>query len=259
MEANQHSFLVLVRRIDLKPAMADRPMASIVKYSRQGHALPDADFVKLATAQHYRRYDGEGPGIGDETEATYVKSLLSYLEKWNPEVAARHELQRGYVSGSITHGTDDQWLYCTARYPRSAEERTRLLREFDADCVTHLGDPTTLARELGSAVGQMSPAPAVERNQLLHRLQDSMLHSQSAFDRIVRVDHGPVAYADDAGVLVEAVPQQHRVAAVPFVKRVEFADQREYRFAVSTIGSPADSVLLVPATPQLRSLASIVN
>ena len=250
MEGKPRPCLILVRYISLERPAPHGPADSVVKCSRWEHALPDAGSVQMATAQHYRDYDGEGPGTKDEQEATYVKSLLSHLEKRGPEAAARFQLRNGHVSGSVTYQVDSQWLYCTSLHPRSAIERASLLSEFDADCMTDLGDPSTLARELGSAVGQMTPTPAVVLDGF-HQLQLGTLRTQSASDRIVRVCHGPVVYTDDAERLIEAVPLLHRASAVPFVKRLTFAPQREYRFTVSTIGTPAYGALLVPATPKL--------
>ena len=70
------------------------------------------------------------------------------------------------------------------------------------------------------------------------------------------VTHGPVVYADDAEPLIESVPLPQRSTVVPFVKSLDYAHQREYRFTVSIIGKPNQETLLVPATPELRRLAS---
>ena len=65
-----------------------------------------------------------------------------------------------------------------------------------------------------------------------------------------------VVYTDNPEPLIEAVPLHRQAAAIPFVKSPDYAPQQEYRFAVSTIGEPAQETLLVPTTPELRALAT---
>jgi len=131
-----------------------------------------------------------------------------------------------------------------------------MYREFEANCCTRFEDPVALAREIGSAFAQMSPAPPTVLYERFHHVQESMLRNRSSFDQIVHVRHGPVVYTDEAEDLIESVPLHLRSAAVPFVKSAEYAYQREYRFTVSTIGSPARDVLRVPVTSELRSLGA---
>ena len=88
-----------------------------------------------------------------------------------------------------------------------------------------------------------------------HQKQHDKLLAETPFKQRVWVTHGPVAYTDDAEPLIEPVPLLHRGAAVPFVKRLGYAHQREYRFTVSVIGEPDQETLLVPTTPELRELA----
>ena len=125
--------------------------------------------------------------------------------------------------------------------------------------MTALGEPSSFARELGSAFAQISPTPRVSLDEWFWRVQHDMLHSQTPFEQIAHVYHGPVVYTDHAESLIEAVPLQFRAAAVPFVKRSDYTTQREYRFAVTTIGTPTENRLAVPITTQLRSLCTIVD
>ena len=261
---------MLVYSVDLGQQGAEGHMGPVVKYSLTKYALANAERLKLATAQHFRDYAGSGSGVRDENEAVYVESLRSYLRKWNPEALPLLKPSRGIArvdsqaitvgivpSGSVTYRVDGQWIFCTSFSPRSRGERIQMCREFDADCATWYSDPAELACELGSAFGQMSPAPPVVLDEWFHRFQDSMLRSESSFDRVVHVRHGPVVYTDDAESLIEAVPLNLRSAAVPFLKSTEYAHQREYRFTASTIGTPAQSILLVPVPTELRTLSTV--
>ena len=163
------------------------------------------------------------------------------------------------VSGSVRYQMDGSWLYCTAFRPGSRSERALMQSRFDGDCMTALGEPSEFARELGSAFAQLSPGPKVSLGEWFHQLQYEMLRSQTPLNRIVYVNHGPVMYTDDAESVIEAVPLLYRSAVVPFVKGIDYADQREYRFSVSTIGTPIENLQTVPITTNLRSLSRIVN
>ena len=271
VEATPFLYQVFVRRIDLDPQPLTEPSQGIVKFSPRSFSPATYDSVRLGTAQYYREYEGEGFGIQDQDEAVYKESLQSYFGKYNPEavpmlgpwsatftVGQRTLTCEIAVSGAVTYQMNDSWLYCTARQPQSRSERALMQSQFDGDGMTALGKPSEFARELGSAFAQLSPGPKVSRDEF-HQLQHNTLLSQTPIKRIVYVNHGPVIYTDDAESLIEAVPQLYRASAVPFVKSINYADQREYRFAVSTIGTPTEELQKVRITTKLRSLLRIVN
>lgn len=258
VEAKPYPYQVLVRTVNLDPIGALEEARSVVKFSKRGHALTRSDALKLATAAHYRKYEGDGVGIRDTDEGVYEESLQSHLGKWNPE--ALDSFWWGAVtSGSVTYKPDSDWLFCTSFPPKSRRERMALEREFQADCVTALGEPAVFARELGSAVAQMTLPPKVSLEEWFHKKQRQMMLVETPFKQLVWVTHGPVVYTDDAEPLIESVPLLQRSAAVPFVEGLGYAHQREYRFTVSIIGKPNQETLLVPDTPELRRLASGVG
>ena len=272
LEAKPFPSQVFVRRVDLDPARPTEPSQGIVKFSPRRFSLVTYRSLQLGTPEYYRGYEGEGSGIQDRDEAVYEESLHSFFGKYNPEAVAMlgtwsQTVSAGKtmltceitVSGSVTYQVNGSWLYCTSLHPRSTSERALMQSEFDGDCMTALGEPSTFARELGSAAAQMSPGPEVSREEWFHQLQHEMLRSRTPFQRIVYVCHGPVIYTDHPESLIEAVPLLSRAAAVPFVKGTAYADQREYRFAVSTIGTPTANLLSVPVTTQLCSLTRIAN
>lgn len=267
LEAKPHLYQVMVRRIDLDPGRAWEPPGSVVKFSKREDGLVRSDTVKLATAEHYRTYEGGGAGVRDADEGVY-RRRIGFHEKW--ALADSDLWVEAEGSVSATYQTDDAWLYCTSLPPRSRRERVALENEFEADCMTVLGHPATVARELGSAFAQMSPGPKVSLDDPFHQLQHRMLPEQSSvqvysrnhqmpkspLERMIWVTHGPVVYTDNPEPLIEAVPLHRQAAAIPFVKSPDYAPQQEYRFAVSTIGEPAQETLLVPTTPELRALAT---
>lgn len=269
IEAKPLAALVLVHGVDLAQQGDEAHVGPVVKYSPSKYALASTEHFQIGTAQHYRDFVGGATGVRDEQEAVYVESLRSYFGKWNPEARARLQPWRSTTSvgsqpvtveivpsGTVTYRVDGQWIFCCSIGPQSHAERTRMYREFEANCITHFHNPEELACEVGSAFAQMAPAPPVLLDEWFHQVQDSMLRTQSSLDRIVHVRHGPVVYTDDAEAMIESVPLHLRPAAVPFVKSTEYTYQREYRFTVSTIGAPATDVLLVPVTAELRALGT---
>ena len=272
MEAKPSPSQVFVRRVDLDSQRSTDPSQGIVKFSPRKFSPATYGSLQLGTPQYYREYEGRGCGIQDQHEAVYKESLHSYFGKYNPDALAMLETRSETfttgrttltanvaLSGSVTYKVNGSWLFCTAFHPRSQSERALIQSQFDGNCMTALGEPSEFARELGSAFAQLSPGPKVSREEWFHKLQHQMLRSHTPFKRTVWVSHGPVVYTDDAESLIEAVPLLHRAVAVPFIKRADHVDQREYRFSVSTIGTPAEKLLAVPITPQLRSLSRIVN
>jgi len=257
-EAKPRPYLVLVRRIGLDPRRAWEATGSVVKFSKRAYGLVRSDVLKVATAEHYRTYEGGGVGIGDADEGVYRESLGSYFKKWNPEAFGSFWWD-AVTSGSVTYQPDSVWLYCTSLPPRSRRERFALEQEFEADCTTGLGKPAMVARELGSALARMSPSPSASFDEWFDQKQHDVMLAKTPLKGLVRVTHGPVVYTDNAGPLVDAVPLLHRAAAIPFVKSLDYTHQREYRFTVSTLGKPAQETLLVPTTPELKGLAAEVN
>ena len=72
---------------------------------------------------------------------------------------------------------------------------------------------------------------------------------------MVGVYHGQVVYTDNPAAIVEAYPEEKHAAVVPFLKRSQYANQREYRFVVETRGKAVKQALHLPVSENLRALA----
>ncbi|WP_419933248.1 hypothetical protein [Candidatus Poriferisodalis sp.] len=256
-EAKPYLSLAFVHRVDLDAPHTSATPASVVKYSARRHSAIDAECIKLGTAQYYRDYPGDATGIRDPDEARYVESLRSSLAEWNPDALDNGWL-RHVIDGSVAYQGDGSWFFCASTCPRTQRERAALENEFEADCMTDLGHPAGFAQELASAFAQMAPAPPAALGEWLHRLQEHALRTQTNFERVVHVCHGPVVYTNDHERHIKHLPVQHRASAFAFVKHPRFARQREYRFTVSTIGKPAQDELLVRNTQPLKDRSTIV-
>ena len=65
-------FMVTVHHVALNSDSRAKPPA-VVKFSERQYALSHSHSVQLATPQFYRSYPGEGLGIRDEKEASYIR------------------------------------------------------------------------------------------------------------------------------------------------------------------------------------------
>ena len=248
---------VLVREARLDPRLAAVALGSVVKFSPSRYSLATHDALKLATPEHYRSFEGDGDGIKDPGDAVYKRSVHRYLDRWN-SAALRRTPHAPEISGTMTYRNDASWLFCTSLLPRSSPELRALKADFDADCTTEIADTSTFARQLGSSIAQMSSDLAVTHDDTTEWIQQRLLRLHGV-EQIVRVDHGQVTYCNDVERVVDAVPLQHRAAAIPFVKQLRFDHQREYRFTVTVVGTPAQDVLLVPVSEEVRVLLGLVG
>ena len=244
--------VVLIRFVCVDQSLRAAGGQPLVKFSHPDHAPSCAPILLLATAGFYRQRGEGDAGLADTKEASYDEDLADYLAKNNVNLAA----SAGSITGTVTSTSDGSWMFCTSLLPRSAAEHERMKRRFEKETATRIDTPSEFACALGRAVARVATLPTTERNAraIIQRAQ----LSAAGFERIVRVDHGPVAYPADPKRLIEPVPHLHHAAAVPFLKRPSYAWQHEYRFAVSTDGTPSRDQLRMPITPQLRSLTSIV-
>ena len=156
-------------------------------------------------------------------------------------------------AGTVNRPADGQRIYCPSLSPRSDNGRARRCQQFSADDITGFGEPLRLARALGSIFGQVTPVAPVSFDSELYAYKPPFLREHSPFKCMVHVLHGSVAYSDRPEELIEPVPPHPQPTVVPFAKPSDFAHQREYRFTISTIGSPADDVLFVPVTEEPRA------
>ena len=261
--------LVLIHPVSLHGGAGSPPGPSrrLVKFSREEHAPHHAPRLQLATPEYYRtRDDDGGAGIRDELEARYREDRSEVLTDRGlggvVRVAPRADL-------AATFGVSGLWLYCASLRPDGPAGTESVRRRFGAEAVTELGEPAAFAEALGDAVARDLRAEVVsDAGSLSAVLQRLMLHgwsSQAARARgangpdignVVWVDHGAVVYSDGANRLLDGIEERERPRALPFIKRSRYAWQREYRFVVSTIGTPREAVYRVPNTQPLRGLTS---
>ncbi len=243
---------ILVHRVNLASSLF-LAKSQITKYSLKEFAIPRAKCLRLATPEYYRNYEGDACGIRDEMEGRYQEDIRTYLTRSGTLDAVRSSM----VSGHVTHKFDDFWMFCTSQEPMWTREREHLRMEFKANCDTTIEEPSEFARVLGEDFAAHWSWSDVCLNPLVDVFYKNAAINEQSCDKIVSVYHGPVLYTDEATKFVGSIPLQHRAAAVSFVKRQNFAHQREYRFILQSIGSPKNIEHFVPISSKLRRLTTI--
>ena len=255
------SFMVITYQVDLGDRPSFKTPPSAIKFSKKEYAITNSTHIKLGSSRYYREYEGNTSGVGDSEEARLVQrgSLSEFLEKSgvSPEPGFEH------VSTKVTWATTDFLMFCASVISegRGLED---LLSEFpDYDCATIIPDPSAFAMQLGKEVGRQFDRENVRLNGV-DRIKQMMLPPveittqgcviRKRLDTVIQVSHGPVIYCDPPEDIINRFPLGVRGAVVPFVKRAEFAGQREYRFVLNIIGEPEEAELLMEITDELRSL-----
>lgn len=221
----------------------------VVKSSKRQHAIPKATHIQLATPSYYREYEESecNEGIRDEKEAQYEKR--TDMQTLRNETKLPPLAEASYVPVELTYASNDFWMFCTSvRLPTNWELR-KMRRVFEYDCVTTIANPSEFAKELGEAFAAYS-GQSVDHLDSRGKLFLQLMP-------IVCVRHGPVVYSDDSAKEIEDLPQEERGAMLPFFKRTQFSNQREYRFTISTLGGTGKPKVLLPISTELRHLAKI--
>ncbi len=245
-------FLVIVHQVALNSDSSPETPA-VVKFSERQYALPHSQSVQLATPEFYRSYPGEDLGIRDEEDASYIRKmdLKRFLETYNPQ----SDLAKASVQGSaeLTFAQNDCWMFCTSVRPTTKGQTRQLGRRIseDYECAAVIDNPSEFARELGVTFGTHL-ADVDLRLRGLDIL--ARYRTRELGEMVVWVYHGQVLYTDNPAAIVESYPEERRAAVVPFLKRSQYAYQREYRFVVETYGEAVKQALSLPVSDALRVL-----
>ena len=230
---------VLVYHVDSIGSRLNTAPPPVVKFSERQHAILEATQIQLATPSYYRKYEESesNKGIRDEKEAQYEKR--TDMETFRDESKLPALTGASDVSLKLAYAVDDFWMFCTSVKPPTDWELQEMRREFEYDCVTTIANPSEFAKELGAAFAAYSERSADHLNfqgKLLWQLRPPA----------VCVYHGPVVYSDDSAKEIEDLPKERQAAMIPFFKRTQFSNQREYRFTISINGGPGKPKVFLP-------------
>lgn len=244
------------------------PQAQLVKLSERRFAPYRACELWLATPAHYRKIESVDTHIADPHDGRLTKDATPWI-KQNPAVtelvSSLHNL-RASVTFSST--PDEPWIYCTSMSPTSGREEAELRARFpNYDALTMIEDPAAFAMQLGidfaSSIDKHKHIELGPIDELVYERNKytvSLWEGERRVDKVVRVYHGPVVYEDQSGVL-RSDDDFVDFSMVPkgwFTKKTRHAGEREYRFAVSTLGRPRMDTFKLGISDELRLLVTKV-
>ena len=252
---------ILVHRVDYRP----RPSPSVrrvVKFSEKRYAPCRAKKLRLATPSNYRDQESLLPGIADPYDSTLKKNLTPWMCNRIPDISVK--------ATGVFSSFSEPWVYCSSHFPSHRvywELKSKFLDEYDYDAATEIQDVDAFAMWLG-----IDFALQVDKDKHLKlEVLDRVAYRASSYttdlwqqegvqniDTFVYVYHGPVHYENESGVIStdDDLADIHGAVRAYFTKRTEFEDQSEYRFAVSTPGTPCDEIFELDISEDLRQLTS---
>ena len=246
---------------DLRPPRGLSPsVGKVVKFSKRRYAPCQAKKLRLATPSYYRDQETLPPGIADPDENTLRR---------NATVWARNHFSNDSVEIKVTLSSfSEPWVYCASHLPShrvSWDLKTTFSNEYGYDAATEIKDVDAFAMWLGIDFAlQIDKGKHLNLGGLNTWAYKASSYSTNLWqqdgmqniDTFVHVCHGPVHYEDESSVIAtnDDWVDIHGAVRACFTKRTEFADQSEYRSAVSTLGTPNNKVLEMDVSEELREL-----
>ena len=254
--------MVFLHQVDLCPAAAPQ-IGQLVKLSERHTAPYRGGELWLRTPAYYRRIESSDTKPTDPHDGLLTKDVTPWVRRASAlRVGAIESL-----NATMTFSANQEpWVYCTSILPTNEAEWKELTDRFPKyDAMTAIGDPTSFAVQLGIDFAfnvqksiHVDLDPTEKRAYAQSSYRVPLWEGEHHIDKVVRVYHGPVVYEDQSGVLgsAEEVVDSSMVPKGWFTKKTKFSGEREYRFAVSTLGEPRKDTFKLPISNQMRRLTS---
>ena len=251
---------VLLHRIDYR-RQSTPDVGNVVVFSDSAYAPCRTHKLQLATPGYYRDQVDLEPGIRDRHDGTLSKDGT----RWASSVMG------GTVSARLSFASSTEpWVYCASHYRTDRELRclgSEFSGKFGYSAATRILDPDTFAVWIGVdfALGfdkttDVSLGPIEEMSYANSSYTTNLWDGSRPIDTFVHVYYGPVNYEDVSGRLDKQAhwfdPNAGSMAW--FTKNTSLANQSEYRFAVSTLGTPVRARHYIEVSPELRALTCTV-
>lgn len=251
--------LIFVHRVDYRPGIRSS-IGKVVKFSKWCYAPCRTQKLRIATPSYFRDKESLPQGIGDRYDSTLKKDASPWM---------RQRFSNNGIDAEVTFSSSsDPWVYCTSHIPSSRSFRdlsAKFSDEYGYDATTQIKDVESFAMWLGIDFAlQLDKSTHVKIDtlgivhDLLVRRAKDMWRWQGGggLETLVHVYHGPVHYEDESGVVStdEDMVDIHGSVRAWFTKRTEFADQSEYRFVVTTLGTPCNEIHEIHVSEELRQL-----
>ena len=256
--------LILIRRVNDRSICGQR-IQKLVKFTERRYAPSLASLIKLATPAHYRAYEGIEKGVCDPTEGRLAIDATPWMRgRLSSELASGAKI---HLEAKVSMASPcEPWVYCTSICPDGEPELRRLRHEFSRkyDTVTTIQDLDAFAIQLGVDFAiNLNKSEDIELGVIWEwayrnsSITTSLWEGSHPIDKIVHVDHGPVLYEDQSG-LAETLEDFANFCdwyKLCFTKPTSFSPQMEYRFALSTLGSPTKDQFYMKVSDNLMNLA----
>ena len=252
--------LILVYRLDYRPRGASA-VGDVGVFSEPTHAPFRTERLQLATPAYYREQKGLRPGIRDARDGTLTKDSIRWANTVVPGGLVT-SARASFVSSR------EPWVYCASHYQLDRELRRlkdHFAEKYGYTTAARIHDPNAFAIWLGIDFAlnrnKTTDVRLGEREELGYARSSCKANpgpSSGQIDTVVKVYHGPVHYEDSSGCIAtqEDWFDPHSGPRAWFTKKMCFASQCEYRFAVSTSGDPIRPRHYIDVSPELRKLTS---
>ena len=249
---------ILVHRLDYRPQPAPA-VGNVVVFSEPAYAPCRAEKLQLATPAYYRDHEDLEPGIRDHHDGTLTRDGT----RWASSIMG------GTVSARLSFASSSEpWVYCASHYRTDRELRglrSEFCGKYGYSAATLIEDADDFAAWLGvdfalgfDKTADVSLGPVDEIGYARSSYTTDLWDGSGPIDTFVHVYHGPINYQDVSGQ-IERQEQWFDPNAGPmswFTKKTSFRDQSEYRFAVTTPGTPVQPKHYLAVSPELSALTS---
>ena len=266
---------------DPRKASEKSKISTLIKGCQKEFAIENCKKVRISKPEEFRSH-GEGL-IRDplETQTSHVETtqeITDDLGKFPPEAkilfdeiertAEDHSISIEYkkTTSHISRKTTDTmtygktvWIFSTSIEPTNCQEWNRWEKSLPKkyDHISRIHSRRGFARALCSMVAAQSGALGKKTR---------MGHSFDGIDKFFTehpsqlIIHGPVRYVKDPYEIISAASTGWEELLLPlFVKRMEFQDQREYRFVIHAEEEPAHEIVDLDASLALLGTMEQVN
>ena len=254
-------FLISSYYVDFRTHKDRVPITTVIKGSERKFALECCSTIRISKPDRFRNF-GEGL-IRDPSEMSFSHTEVDSVTVDDPHDLAEArmlsaeknraaEIIQSKFTGttksikktqkrsrSIVSGKNG-WIFCTSIEPACQEEMSNwwITLPKNYDHISYIRRPREFAKALGLMVAEQC-GPQGKENYLKGTFGD--LEESQTYHRCQTVFHGPVVYLDDPyKVISEEMSEVGRMLLPVFVKRLEYEDQNEYRFAIWAEEEPAE-------------------
>ena len=167
--------------------------------------------------------------MGDSLEAKAVKIIPGRV---NGSVITEDPQKETATFGK------NEWIFCTSIEPTNQEENDKWRKAMPKkyDHKSYIYRPRQFARSLGSMVAEQL-GPQGREEEMKHTFDGKRTITKHKTQLII---HGPVIYEEEPHDVIFREPESFKfIVRSIFIKRLQYEDEREYRFVVLTEKEPS--------------------